>query len=71
QGVDVLFSSCAHLTGSLNAARAAGGYERKLATLARVPLLVIDSCYEASYVDIETSGAEFSGLRRFSSTHKS
>jgi DNA replication protein DnaC len=42
QGVDVLFSSCAHLTGSLNAARAAGGYERKLATLARVPLLVID-----------------------------
>ncbi len=42
QGVDVLFSSCAHLTSSLNAARAAGGYERKLATLARVPLLVID-----------------------------
>jgi DNA replication protein DnaC len=42
QGVDVLFSSCAQLTTSLNAARAAGGYERKLATLARIPLLVID-----------------------------
>ena len=42
QGVDVLFSSCSQLTATLNAARAAGGYERKLATLARVPLLVID-----------------------------
>ena len=42
QGVDVLFSSCSQLTAALNAARAAGGYERKLATLARVPLLVID-----------------------------
>ena len=27
---------------SLNAARAIGGYERKLATLARVPLLIVD-----------------------------
>jgi DNA replication protein DnaC len=42
QGVDVLFISCAQLTASLNAARAAGAYERKLATLARIPLLVID-----------------------------
>jgi DNA replication protein DnaC len=42
QGVDVLFTSCAQLTASLNAARATGAYERKLATLARVSLLVID-----------------------------
>ena len=42
QGVDVLFTTCAQLTASLNAARATGGYERKLASLARVPLLIID-----------------------------
>ena len=42
QGIDVLFMPCAQLTASLNAARAAGSYERKLATLARVPLLIID-----------------------------
>jgi DNA replication protein DnaC len=42
QGVDVVFSTCASLTQSLNAARATGGYERKLATLARVPLMIID-----------------------------
>jgi len=42
QGVDVLFTSCAQLTASLNAARATGAYERKLTTLARVSLLVID-----------------------------
>ena len=42
QGVDVIFTTCASLTQSLNAARATGGYERKLATLARVPLLIID-----------------------------
>lgn len=42
QGIDVLFTSCSQLTATLNAARAAGGYERKLAMLARVPLLVID-----------------------------
>jgi len=42
QGVDVLFSTCAKLTASLNAARATGGYERKLTALARVPLLIID-----------------------------
>ncbi len=42
QGVDVAFYTCAGLTASLNAARATGAYERKLASLARVPLLVID-----------------------------
>ncbi len=42
QGVDVLFSTCAQLTASLNAARATATYERKLQSLARVPLLVID-----------------------------
>ena len=42
QGIDVLFCPCAQLTASLNAARAAGGYERKLAALARIPLLIID-----------------------------
>jgi DNA replication protein DnaC len=42
QGVDVVFTTCANLTQSLNAARATGAYERKLATLARVPLLIID-----------------------------
>ena len=42
QGVDVVFTTCAGLTQSLNAARATGSYERKLATLARVPLLIID-----------------------------
>ena len=42
QGVDVMFTSCAALTQSLNAARATGTYERKLATIARVPLLIID-----------------------------
>jgi DNA replication protein DnaC len=42
QGIDVLFTSCSQLTASLNAARATGAYGRKLATLSRVPLLVID-----------------------------
>jgi DNA replication protein DnaC len=42
QGVDVVFATCAGITQSLNAARATGSYERKLATLARVPLLIID-----------------------------
>jgi DNA replication protein DnaC len=42
QGMDVVFSTCTALTDSLNAARAVGTYERKLATLARVPLLIID-----------------------------
>jgi DNA replication protein DnaC len=51
QGVDVLFTTCAQLTASLNAARATGGYERKLATLARVPLLIIDLCAAHRYVE--------------------
>jgi DNA replication protein DnaC len=42
QGHDVVFTSCAGLTQSLNAARATGAYERKLAALSRVPLLIID-----------------------------
>ncbi len=42
QGVDVAFASCAQLTASLNAARAIGAYERKIAALAKVPLLIID-----------------------------
>lgn len=42
QGVDVLFTTCAQLTASLNAARATNTYERKLTSLARVPLLAID-----------------------------
>ena len=42
QGVDVIFTGCAALAQSLNAARATGAYDRKLAALARVPLLIID-----------------------------
>lgn len=42
QGCDVLFTTCANLVTSLHAARAVGAYERRLATLARVPLLIID-----------------------------
>jgi DNA replication protein DnaC len=42
QGVDVVFATCAALTQSLNAARATGAYTRKLAALAKVPLLIID-----------------------------
>ena len=42
QGTDVVFTTCTQLTQSLNAARATGAYERKLATLARVPLLIVD-----------------------------
>ncbi len=42
QGVDVLFTTCTQLTASLNAARATGAYERRLASLMRVELLTID-----------------------------
>lgn len=42
QGTDMLFTTCSQLTASLNAARATGAYERKLASLARIGLLVID-----------------------------
>jgi len=41
-GVDVLFSGAAQLAASLNKARANGTYERRLAALARVQLLIID-----------------------------
>lgn len=39
---DNYLGTCANLTQSLNAARATGAYERKLAALAKVPLLIID-----------------------------
>ncbi len=42
QGVDVVFTTCASLVTNLNAARAIGAYERRLASLTRVPLLIID-----------------------------
>lgn len=42
QGIDVVFTTCASLVANLNAARATGAYERRLASLARVPLLIID-----------------------------
>jgi DNA replication protein DnaC len=42
QSVDVVFTTCASLVANLNAARATGAYERRLASLARVPLLIID-----------------------------
>jgi DNA replication protein DnaC len=41
-GVDTVFTTCAQLTTSLNADRANGGYERRLAAFARAPLLIID-----------------------------
>lgn len=42
QGADVVFTTCASLVATLNAARAIGAYERRLAALTRVPLLIID-----------------------------
>lgn len=42
QGVDVLFSTQAQLSAGLVAARAIGAFERKLLSLARVSLLIID-----------------------------
>jgi len=42
QGADVLFVSQTQLLGQINAARATGSYERKMQTLARVALLIID-----------------------------
>jgi DNA replication protein DnaC len=41
QGTDVLFTTCAQLTASMNAAHAIGAYDRKLAALARIQLLYI------------------------------
>ena len=42
QGMDVVFTSCAALTQSMNAARATGVYDRKIAMLSRIDLLIID-----------------------------
>lgn len=42
QGVDVLFLTQTQLLAQINAARATGGYERKMQTLAKVPLLIVD-----------------------------
>lgn len=42
RGHDVLFVTQAQLLGQIHAARATGAVERKLQTLARVPLLIID-----------------------------
>jgi DNA replication protein DnaC len=42
QGYDVLFASQTQLLASLHAARATGAYERKLQSLARVDVLVVD-----------------------------
>jgi len=42
QDLGTVFSTCTQLTASLNAVRANGADERKLAALARVPLLIID-----------------------------
>jgi DNA replication protein DnaC len=42
QGTDVLFTSCSALTQMLHAARATNAYERKLHSLSRIPVLIID-----------------------------
>jgi len=41
-GVDVLFSTQTQLLAQINAARATGGFERKMQALAKVALLIID-----------------------------
>ena len=40
--MDVIFTGCSALTQRLNSGRATGVYDRKLAALARVSLLIID-----------------------------
>jgi len=42
RGIDVMFSSQTDLLRQVNAARATGGYERKMQALIRMPLLIID-----------------------------
>ena len=42
RGVEVMFSTQTDLLRQLNAARATGGFERKMQTLGRVPLLIVD-----------------------------
>ena len=41
-GIDVMFSTQSNLLSQINAARATGNIERKMQTLIRVPLLIID-----------------------------
>ena len=41
-GVDVMFTTQSNLLSQINAARATGNIERKMQTLTRVPLLIID-----------------------------
>ena len=58
-GVDVMFTTQSNLLSQINAARATGNIERKLQTLTRVPLLIIDLCDVASYVELAAqSGAQ-------------
>jgi DNA replication protein DnaC len=42
KGIDVMFTTQSGLLSQINAARATGGFERKMQTLARIPLLIID-----------------------------
>jgi len=42
QGIDVLFTSQTKLLAQINAARATDTFDRKLQTLARIPLMIID-----------------------------
>lgn len=42
QGIDVLFTSQSKLLTQINAARATDTLDRKLQTLARIPLIIID-----------------------------
>ena len=42
QGFDVLFSTQTQLLGQMHAARATGNLERKMQTLTRIPLLIMD-----------------------------
>jgi hypothetical protein len=48
QGTDVLFTTCTQLTASPNTARATGAYERRLASLVRIDLLIIDDFAQAA-----------------------
>ncbi len=41
-GHDVMFTTQTQLLAQINAARATGGLERKLQTLARIPILIVD-----------------------------
>ncbi len=47
-----MFTSQTRLLSQINAARATNTLERKLQTLARVPLLIIDLCAVFNYVKL-------------------